>query len=225
MNESFFAGALLGLLASPHCMTMCGPLSWQAQSGIPLRTLPYFTGLYHIGRIGVYLAMGKAIGALAHWTALTHAAGIAAGVFLLYTAVTQWRDQQRCCPTARLLGLPLVKRRWGLAGPWYFRAIGLGALNGALPCGMVYAAILAAASFEGPLQELYLVGFGLATLVPLLTFRYLWRRLVSFPAFKWVQGTLVFLVAGWMLLQGINGLLRPTEYGAHMPSAVCLPTF
>jgi sulfite exporter TauE/SafE len=90
---------------------------------------------------------------------------------------------------------------------------------------MVYAAILAAASFEGPLQELYLVGFGLATLVPLLTFRYLWRRLVSFPAFKWVQGTLVFLVAGWMLLQGINGLLRPTESGAHMPSAVCLPTF
>ena len=79
MTDAFLTGALLGLLASPHCMTMCGPLSWQAQSGIPLRTLPYFTGLYHVGRISLYLVLGSLFWLLVDWAQVPLYAGVAAG--------------------------------------------------------------------------------------------------------------------------------------------------
>ena len=225
MTEAFLTGALLGLFASPHCMTMCGPLSWQAQSGIALRTLPYFTGLYHVGRISMYLVLGSLFWLLVDWANAPLYAGLAAGIFLLYTTASQWRDQRTCCPTARLLGLPLSKRRWGLKGPWYLRALGLGALNGLLPCAMVYAAIMAAAGYSESASESYLIGFGVATLVPLITFRYLWKRLVAWPGFKWVQLGLLVAVGLWMLGQSVLALWS-AETGAGLgPHSACLPVF
>ncbi len=225
MAEAFLTGALLGLLASPHCMAMCGPLSWQAQSGIPVRTLPYFTGIYHVGRISLYLVQGMLFWLLVDWVKAPLYAGMAAGLFVLYTTATQWRDQRSCCPTARLLGLPLSKRRWGLKGPWYLRALGLGALNGLLPCGMVYAAILAAAGFSEAASEFYLLGFGLATLIPLITFRYLWRRLVGWPGFRWVQLGLLLAVGLWILGQSVLGLLDGTSTTGLGHTTACSPLF
>jgi len=225
MTDAFFTGALLGLLASPHCLTMCGPLSWQAQSGVSLRTLPYFTGLYHVGRISLYLVLGSLFWLLVDWAQVPLYAGLAAGAFLLYSTIAQWREQRPCCPTARLLGLPLSKRRWGFRGPWHLRALGLGALNGLLPCGMVYAAILAAAGYSEAASESYLIGFGLATLVPLITFRYLWKRFVAWQGFKWLQLGLLLAVGLWILGQSLWGLWTAGEGTVVGPHSACLPLF
>ncbi|NDD50739.1 MAG: hypothetical protein EBZ34_04850 [Flavobacteriia bacterium] len=124
-----------------------------------------------------------------------------------------------------MLGLPLTKRRWGLKGPWYLRALGLGALNGLLPCGMVYAAILAAAGYSEAASESYLIGFGVATLVPLITFRYLWKRMVAWPGFKWLQLGMLLAVGLWILGQSLWGLWTAGEGAVAGPHSACLPLF
>jgi len=179
MNIGLY-GVLLssGLIGSiGHCMGMCGPLV--AMVGLRIESsgrakFLYFL-LYHGARIAVYCLLGAAVGSLGSLfgfgaglskiaSGISMALGV--GVILLGMGYLGW--------------LPLGRMEGG--GAWQSRAIGkalkrggyrsmivLGALNGVLPCGLVYSSLLVLASSGGALPgALGMLVFGVGTVPSLM---------------------------------------------------------
>jgi uncharacterized protein len=175
---ALFATALVGGFA--HCAPMCAPfvllqLPGDA-GGTSLQRLG--GGLlpgYHLGRMTTYTALGAALGASggalgmlagARW-ALAALLALAAAGFLLQALKRvlplprRLREPGLAAPLARLAA-PLLRRRSGLSG------YALGTVLGLLPCGFLYAALLAASATGSALGgAVAMAGFALGT-VPAL---------------------------------------------------------
>jgi hypothetical protein len=85
------------------------------------------------------------------------------------------------------------------------RALGLGALWGWLPCGLVYSVLIAAlASGSAARGALIMLVFGLGTLPNLLVIGLFWESVKG-----WVQSPNVRLAAGLMVMAfGVYGLIK-----------------
>lgn len=170
---ALIAGLAFGLVSSGHCAAMCGPLVLLANPACDRRggqeapsaaRLAAHAALYHGGRASTYLVLGAlaglAGGAMAR-IGLGRAAAVAAGVALLLQAVA----------TAGMLPARLgsfgvavtVTRALGRVGVW-MRAhqvrgpIVFGAVNGLLPCGFLYSALVAAAGLGNLRESLMFMG-------------------------------------------------------------------
>lgn len=162
----------LGLLGSLHCLGMCGPIALALPRGNTDR-LGYAVGrvLYNLGRVFTYGLLGALAGAIGQGVAmlgLQRGLSIGLGVLLLVgvlmgprrlAALGGVRVVQR--GVARLkaaLGALLQRNASGTL-------LGIGLLNGLLPCGLVYVAMAGAAA-TGSAREgvLYMWLFGLGTL-------------------------------------------------------------
>lgn len=172
---ALFGTALVGGFG--HCGPMCGPFVLLQLPGDPeapvLRRLG--GGLlpgYHLGRLTTYVALGAALGALGgalgglqpfHWL-LAALLGLAALAFLLQ-ALKRFLPSPGEGVAARLAGklarvaAPLLRRGGGYA---------LGLVLGFLPCGFLYAALIAASATGSALGGgAAMAGFALGT-VPAL---------------------------------------------------------
>jgi sulfite exporter TauE/SafE len=172
---ALFLSGLLGSLG--HCLGMCGPLV--TMFGIQLKARrpagwPYHL-LYHASRLGVYVLFGAMAGGLGSVLGLGDSLGKVAGtvslllglgVVLLGMGYLGW------LPLGRIEGAGAWLSRamsWALQQGSSARVLALGALNGLLPCGLVYSALLVAASTGGPLTGAAgMVVFGLGTLPALM---------------------------------------------------------
>jgi len=205
----FWTAFLLGLAGSLHCVAMCGPLmlalplSGSARWGIVGQTL-----VYQFGRIAMYVVLGLLFGLLGKGVALAgfqQVLSIAAGAMLLFAAffAVEWERAARAVPGMHRL-TRWVQQRIGLLlrTPSLRATLGVGMLNGLLPCGLVYAAVAGAISMAGGWQGgVFMALFGLGTLPLLLVligtgqrFGSVWRR-----RFQIVQPVLL-AVAGLLLL-------------------------
>jgi sulfite exporter TauE/SafE len=166
-------GFVLGLASSAHCVVMCGPLVLaigpRRAAGSVWTTLGRLLP-YHAGRITVYVALAFPAGWVAEAAgrgALGSALGVVIAVILLAAACGAtrrpgWRG------VSSLVGRR-VARLAAVAASWRQRfprtaAVVAGMANGLVPCGLVYAAALAAAgwgSFTGAWAMM--LGFGLGT--------------------------------------------------------------
>lgn len=175
---------LTGMLAGvTHCTAMCGPFVLAraartgaalpvAASGPWLRLRAGALPAYHLGRALIYGAFGAVAGSFGagfasiiglNW--VRHAAiGLAVilllapvlGAFVRLQPPAGWQAAIACLAT-RLARLP------GLAGDF-----ALGAVLGFLPCGMIYAALAAAAGAGGTLEGASaMVAFAAGTWLPL----------------------------------------------------------
>ncbi|MGE5517699.1 MAG: sulfite exporter TauE/SafE family protein [Bacteroidota bacterium] len=162
--SSLFVTGLIGSVT--HCAGMCGPfvLSQVAarMEQVPLERMSEWRRLtgaallpYHLGRATTYAALGAvgaaATGALAGWGGFRFlAAGLLAlaALFLLGMAIPRIKA---------LLGAAASGESWwsrhvgALARPLFatptgFRGWALGVLLGFIPCGLLYAALAAAAA-------------------------------------------------------------------------------
>jgi sulfite exporter TauE/SafE len=175
MYGTLLISGLLGSLG--HCLGMCGPLmvmvGLQLRSGRPAALLAHL--LYHGARIAVYAVLGAIIGSIGSLlgvgSRLSHAAGIAslvlgAGVILFGLGYLGWLPLGRLDAHSGWLDKAMGRavRQGGLFG-----IVLLGALNGLLPCGLVYSALLMAATAGGPVPgAVGMALFGVGTLPPLL---------------------------------------------------------
>jgi sulfite exporter TauE/SafE len=167
--SAFLTGIVLGFAGSAHCALMCGPFAAiVAPKG--RRAV-----LHHISRIATYVTLGFLAGAVGtrlvagpgRWLALVAAA------VLLAQAIWKWRGA----------GLSRIEGRIGAVVTRAIRAsrslsgshptlAGLvaGALNGLLPCGFVYAAVVASLGAGSSVQgALVMAGFGAGTTPALAT--------------------------------------------------------
>jgi hypothetical protein len=214
---SVVAVFIVGLLGGVHCLGMCGSIVGIFTSQVPahLPRWPFHLA-YSAGRIASYTAAGALVGAVGHAGLLMRDAApvqhllfglsslmlVALGLYLagVWGAVRQlekmggglWRHLQPY--TTRLLPVNTVPR-----------ALGLGALWGWLPCGLVYSVLLTAlASSSVTRGALIMLAFGLGTLPNLVAIGLFWDTIKS-----WVQSPRVRLTAGLLVASfGVYGLFK-----------------
>jgi uncharacterized protein len=179
--ETSLYGALLisGLLGSlGHCVGMCGPLVMMAAVQSRAGRTGVLRGqlAYHLARVGVYALLGAMVGGagtlLGLGEQLNRLAGgvsvlLGAGVVLLALTYLGWLPARLTAGGGTWLSQAMNRALLlgGLRG-----AALLGALNGLLPCGLIYSALLVAATLGGPLSAAVgMVLFGLATTPALVT--------------------------------------------------------
>jgi uncharacterized protein len=163
---------LLGLAGSLHCAGMCGPLLC-ALPRVGSTRSSFYAGrvLYNLGRIAIYCLIGLMFGALGktlsiaglqRWLSLV--AGVAVLIGLVASA--KWHMNTPVWKLVQALKKGFARL---LQQRTYVGLFGLGALNGLLPCGLVYVASAgAAASGEVLHGAFYMLAFGLGTLPMML---------------------------------------------------------
>jgi hypothetical protein len=223
------AAFLAGLGGGAHCAGMCGPLIGAARvSGGSASGRPAWLRhalAYNAGRIASYCAAGALTGALGAAGLALHGGPAAqqlmlaamgasliltAGYLAGFTAPVRFVER---------VGAVLWRRiepgaRHFLPADTPARAFRLGLVWGWLPCGMVYAALIAALATGDPLHGASLMAaFGLGTLPNLLalsaSFRYISRM---------AKGRLARTAAATVIAAiGIAGIVR-----ASQPAAISL---
>jgi sulfite exporter TauE/SafE len=214
---SLVAVFLVGLLGGVHCLGMCGSIVGIFTAQVPKDTVRWpFHLAYSSGRIASYATAGALVGAVGQagllmrdavpvqhlLFALSSLMLVVLGLYLagIWGAVRQlerlggglWKRLQPY--TTKLLPVNTVPR-----------ALGLGALWGWLPCGLVYSVLLTAlASGSAPKGALIMLAFGLGTLPNLLAIGLFWESIKG-----WVQSPRVRLMAGLLVaIFGVYGLAK-----------------
>ncbi len=210
---------LTGLVGSVgHCLGMCGPLVILASARYPrqgVAATPLHL-LYHSGRILVYGLMGVVAGALGSAVGKAAEAASIPGVLSILIGLAV------ILAGLSYLGWLPFWRRTAHSGGWWQRATTramktpgatgvfvLGCLNGLLPCGLVYEALLIAAATAHP----WLAGFGMllfgAATVPTMVAFGVGAQMLSAAIRQrlvWVGGFFVVLVGIYLVLRGFAGL-------------------
>ena len=218
MNEfSLVAVFMVGLLSGVHCLGMCGSIVGIFTAQVPKEKSRWpFHLAYSSGRIASYAIAGALVGTIGQagllmrdavpvqhlLFALSSLMLVALGLYLagVWGVVRRlehlggglWKRLQPY--TARLLPVNTVPR-----------ALGLGALWGWLPCGLVYSVLLTALASGSAVQgSLIMLAFGLGTLPNLLAIGLFWESIKG-----WVQSPRVRMVAGVLVAGfGIYGLIK-----------------
>jgi len=199
---------LLGLASSLHCAAMCGPLTlalplsaterWRAVGGLLT---------YHFGRALTYGFMGLALGLLGYGLAVTGwqrtlsvlmGAALIVGAFWSASPLAG-RFLPRFSLTTRL---PAAWRTW--MGRSLFLT---GMLNGLLPCGMVYAALMTAlVTASGWQSGAFMVVFGFGTAPVLVGIGFFGRALsLSLRAhFRPLQTALLVAAGALLIYRGLQ---------------------
>ena len=231
-----YSAFILGLLGSLHCLGMCGPIAFM----LPVDRTNHFksgmqSSIYHGARILAYGLMGALLGLIGSGINLFGAQqklSIAIGALMILLVVIPFNKFAKVKLTAPLyravaylksaLGASFQKKTTDA-----FLTIGF--LNGFLPCGLVYMALLGATAMGSSSGGfLYMVLFGIGT-IPLMTFAIYFgnvikssmkeriRRLI--PVFVVIIGML-FILRGMGLgipyvSPKVNGSMNHTTVECH----------
>lgn len=226
----FLTAWLTGLLSSLHCVGMCGPIALATPTIGQSNTQKWVGKLiYNLGRVFTYSALGAVFGLfgaglkIAGWQ---QGVSITVGVLMMIVAVvnSSWIEQYIASGitkfTSRNIGVLFQRKTY--TALWL-----IGVLNGLLPCGFVYLALLGAISTQNVFEGvLFMMLFGLGTL-PLMYLVSIFGAFMNskvrnqtrklMPYFMFVLG-LVFIVRGLNL--GIP-YLSPQIETPNQVSAVC----
>lgn len=157
---------ITGLLGSFHCAGMCGPIALATptvgQSGAE-RVMSKLT--YNAGRIMMYAALGSLLGAFGlglKLAGLQQVVSIAAGAVIILSVVMSSRLGKLAPSSFFSFGSLMGKL---FQQKTYTALFGIGLLNGLLPCGFVYIALLGSVATQQVWEgALFMVLFGLGTL-------------------------------------------------------------
>ncbi len=166
----------LGFLGSVHCLGMCGPIAFMLPLDRESTTNKLLQlGLYHSGRGMAYALLGLLFGFVGKGLYLfgfQQKLSLALGILMIVLVVVPKVFFKKIALGKPIYGLvskvkSKLGKELGKRTPDTFLTIGF--LNGFLPCGLVYMALLGAVATANPWQgALYMLLFGLGT-VPLMT--------------------------------------------------------
>lgn len=165
---------LLGFLGSFHCLGMCGPIALAISAQDKNRYLKNKL-IYNFGRTVTYSVLGGFIGFLGFSLALAGIQqwiSIAMGALIIVMAFF-YKRSERMVAQSGLFGV--VGRLRQLLGKYLKRGgtsafFATGLLNGFLPCGMVYLALIASLAMQSPIYgAAYMFFFGIGTIPMLLS--------------------------------------------------------
>ncbi|MDM1294421.1 sulfite exporter TauE/SafE family protein [Sphingobacterium sp. N143] len=210
MSYTYFA-FFMGLFGSIHCAVMCGPLIFAIEGRQGLGWTVFLNKLfYQLGRILTYGLLGFLIGTIGNFAQIQgwqRSLSWITGGILLLIAIFQilGKNYQTIAGWQTKAVQPIVS----LLSKWLYRPGGsfiAGVLNGLLPCGMVYMALMSSMNAASPQQSfLFMLCFGLGTIPLLFLFSFLGNFSRSFKIrfSKWIP-FLYFLLGVWFILRGAN---------------------
>ena len=211
---------MIGLGGSLHCVGMCGPIAlalpqqagnqWLAAANVLI---------YNLGRVFTYILLGFIIGTIGKGIFIAGIQGyfsIALGILLLLVALFSINVEKK------IVALYPIQRlqRWVGKNLGYllkqnsrFGLFSIGVLNGLLPCGLVYMAIIGALTTGNIWSSgLYMGLFGAGT-IPLMMATALagqfitinWRNRIRrlFPLFL-IAFAILFLVRGINFIDALD---------------------
>lgn len=204
----------IGFLGSLHCVGMCGPIAMSLPYQGAGRAMAVVNALlYNLGRTITYMAIGSVFGLLGKGIFLAgyqSALSIAMGVLMLILAFFSTNLESKLARLP-LLQKPLFRLKSALG-----RAIRsdkqssfftVGLLNGLLPCGLVYMAIVGAVSTGSVAKGAAYMGlFGLGT-IPLLLLTALAGNWLGVRLRQRIRAVLPFmlvLIAALLIFRGLN---------------------
>jgi sulfite exporter TauE/SafE len=191
---------------------MCGPLLLALPAGHGgVGTLALRRLIYHSGRILMYGVVGVLFGWIGHAIGLAHVqrwVSLAAGVLVLGSLLL-WPARISQGFVARPIGWLKVGFSRMISRHTPGAQFALGAINGLLPCGLVYVAAAASAASGGPARGgLFMLVFGLGTLPMLLGMAFAGRVM-----HRWLQPRLRLFVPLCMALMACLLILRGLSLG------------
>lgn len=164
----FLTAFLTGLFGSFHCAGMCGPIAF-ALPGTKANPLSFYIGrfVYNLGRMFSYAVLGFISGSFGlglKLAGIQQGLSISVGVIIIGTlAYQKWFRRGGGFSVFSLLSSKYIQQLFRSKGMLSLGLIGI--LNGLLPCGFVYIALLGASVTQHALDgALFMALFGLGTL-------------------------------------------------------------
>ncbi|WP_158826763.1 sulfite exporter TauE/SafE family protein [Mucilaginibacter lacusdianchii] len=216
-NEIAF---FIGLFGSVHCIGMCGPLAFAVPvNGGGTWLLVWDKLVYNMGRTISYTFLGLLIGLIGKqlWLAgLQQWVSILSGILIIAAAATRLfklsvgKGQMAAkllAPFNRLLGYALTRRSGHLI---------VGMLNGFLPCGFVYLALVGAVNTTSAVSAAqYMFWFGTGTLPLMLvaTVSSGFAGPVLRRKFNYVIPYFMLCLGLWFVLRGLGVTYLHSSFG------------
>lgn len=214
MNYAALITALsMGVLGSFHCIGMCGAIAFS----LPLKEDTWWSKLwggflYNLGRVSTYAILGALLGLLGKgisFAGFQQGLSIFLGVFILIILLFPKYVQLQKNKNAQLAQFQLWTRtqmgrlfKTNSSSALY----GIGLLNGLLPCGLVYAALVGAIATGQVIGGgLYMLFFGLGTL-PIMILASQFRSFISINIRNKMRQVVPFFVGAMAILFIIRGL-------------------
>lgn len=162
----------LGFLGSFHCIGMCGPIAL-AVGGKGSQTFLFNKIIYNLGRSLTYAFLGLIVGSLGFSLSLAgiqQGISVAMGLLIVLLSLSYKKADQFLTIPALSGAVRWIKSHLSqyLKSGSKLAFFSTGLVNGLLPCGMVYMALVVAMGMQSPiLGASYMFFFGLGT-VPML---------------------------------------------------------
>lgn len=209
---SVISGVTLGFLGSIHCVGMCGPLALS----LPIRHLTAFQQtlaalMYNVGRIITYTFIGALLGFVGigfSFFKIQQMLSIMMGLLLIFILINKkypitrlsFIDQFTAHIQKQLQQLFIKSKN-----PFSYFAIGI--LNGFLPCGLIYIALISAVTAGSVSKSsIMMFSFGLGTLplmlATMLVGRFISQSMRSF--FLKLAPFFIISIATILILRGLN---------------------
>ena len=213
METILISALILGITSNIHCIGMCGPIAM----AIPINRKSNWSILigifqYNGGRILTYAILGALIGTIGitiETFGFLQWLSIIAGVFMILFAWRKWISIKLDAKFPMLGVQTLISKGLGkvLTSNSPFKLSLLGMLNGFLPCGMVYVALMNALLAGNPINSAYgMMAFGLGTLPSMIAVGFAANRINSNVRQKLnkVVPYLLTVVGTLIILRGMN---------------------
>lgn len=193
---------LLGFLGGAHCAGMCAPFALAVSVGTPGRAAHFFARhlAYQLGKGAAYVLLGVLLHLATGWIDVATPVGraqdwlawLAGGAMILvglgYTLAWGGASASRWLAAGGLAGRACGALRVLWHAPTLWRATLIGWLNGFLPCGLSFSALLflvSRDSLEGLVAGAFL--FSLATLPALALVGWLGGRISHLARGRWLR--------------------------------------
>lgn len=209
-----FEGFIVGLIGSLHCLGMCGPLVLALPLSNQSNSQRLFGGiLYNIGRSVTYAIMGLVFGIIGkglNLVGIQQWISIIFGIILILVIILP--GIFNITPLVNRItskGTSSLKKKMGalLQQKKVYPLFLFGLLNGLLPCGLVYMAIMGAIVNNSIVDSvLYMFLFGLGTLPLMFLLMYFSSIIKSKVLYKIRKLVPVFIIILGLLfiLRGLN---------------------
>lgn len=171
-----WSAVIFGLLGSFHCVGMCGPIAFMLpvdRSHSTKKLIQIST--YHFGRLLAYGLIGLIFGLVGkglYIFGIQQQLSILTGVLMIVIVlipVQTFNKYNFSKPIYKIISKIKSALGQALKKKTADTFLTIGFLNGFLPCGLVYMAVIASITTQNAFQSsLYMVLFGLGT-IPLMT--------------------------------------------------------
>lgn len=214
--EFIISGLILGLITSFHCVGMCGPIAIALPLHGSSKGQKVFGGvLYNLGRTLTYVIMGMVFGSLGQglgalgfqkWVSIITGVLMISTVFFPSIFKMDLGFERKGFSLINQVKLGLRKL---FSTKSYLSLFVIGVLNGLLPCGPLYSALIISTGSGSILNSvLFMLMFGLGT-IPLLLLVTIIGNFVSIKIRKNVAKALPIVI----VIIGILFILRGLELG------------